>query len=273
MSVTPPSPQLPLQGFGLYKVPPQDAEELAYQAIVTGYRLLDTAAMYGNEEGVGAAVRRAVTDGLVRREDLFITSKLWNDRQGYDSALRAFQESREKLGLDYLDLYLIHWPCPGRDEYVQTWEALLTLPETGQVRQVGVSNFLPEHLDRLADATGVFPAVNQVEVHPWLQQQELRAYHQEHGVTSQAWSPLARGQVLQDPAVMALAESCALTPAQLVLCWLRDSGISAVPKASSTARMRENFDLPPASLSAEIMEAMASLDQGKRVGSDPRNVA
>lgn len=264
--------RIPVQGYGVYKVPPQETATLVRQAIETGYRLIDTAALYLNEEGVGQAVREAIADGVVRRDELFITSKLWNDQQGYDKALRGFEESRQRLGLEYLDLFLIHWPAPQRDLYRETYRAFEILLADGKVRSIGVSNFLPEHLDRLLQDSSVVPAVNQVELHPWLQQGPLRAFHAQHGILTQAWSPLARGKILADPQLLRLAEESGMSVAQLSLCWLRELGISAIPKASSPERMKQNLELPTAALTAQTMGRIAQLDRHQRVGSDPRNV-
>lgn len=264
---------LPLQGFGLYKVPPAEAEELVRTAIDVGYRLIDTAAFYGNEVEVGAAVRGAIADGVVTRDELFITSKLWNDQHGFEASQKAFTASLDRMGLDYLDLYLIHWPCPAQDKYRETWRGFEALLGSGRLRSIGVSNFLPEHLNRLlADAT-VPPAVNQIELHPMLQQTEARQFHEIHGIASQAWSPLARGKALQEPALLELAAGLGLEPAELILCWLRENLISAIPKASSTERIRRNFELPQNALDAEVLARIATLDRAERVGSDPRNVS
>lgn len=264
---------MPLQGFGLYKVPAEEAERLTRLAIKAGYRLIDTAAFYGNEEAVGTGIRAAIADGLVSREELFVTSKLWNDQHGYDSALRGFSESLQRLGLDYLDLFLIHWPSPAQNRYLETWRAFETMARDGQARSIGVSNFLPEHLERLLDSAETIPAVNQVELHPWMQQGPLRAFHAQHGIVTQAWSPLARGKALNDVALLNLAESAGLTVAQLILSWLRDLNISAIPKASSAERIAANFDLPEQRLSPQLLARMAQLDRFERVGSDPRTVS
>ncbi|MCW1249155.1 aldo/keto reductase [Acaricomes phytoseiuli] len=267
------SSAIPLQGYGLYKVPPEDAEELTLEAIRAGYRLIDTAAFYQNEGAVGRAVRRAIAEGRVQREDLFITSKLWNDSHGYRQAQRAFQDSLDRLGLDYLDLYLIHWPCPAQDKYLETWRGLEELATAGAVRRIGTSNFLPEHLERLLADADIVPALNQIELHPWLQQTEARKYHARHGIATQAWSPLARGRVLDDPVIVQHAAEQRISPAQLVLCWLRDDGISAIPKASSPPRILENLQLPGTALPTEAKTAIAGLDRGQRVGSDPRQIS
>lgn len=262
--------RLPLQGFGLYKVPADDSAELTYQALLAGYRLIDTASFYGNEAGVGAGIQRAIDEGLLRRDELFVTSKLWNDQHGFDAAKTAYRQSLEKLGLDYLDLYLIHWPAPQQNLFVETFAGLRAIDGSDKPRHVGTSNFLVEHLNRLKAELNDLPDVNQVELHPWLQQRELRAFHREHGIATQAWSPLARGQLLTDPTVQAQAESLAVTPAQLILMWHRDNGISAIPKASSAHRIIENFELPQNPLPNAVVDALDALDQNKRVGSDPR---
>jgi 2,5-diketo-D-gluconate reductase A len=258
-------------GYGVYKVPAQDCANLVSTALDTGYRTVDTAALYGNEEGVGQAVNAAVAAGTPR-EYLFITSKVWNDRHGYDSTLAAFDESMERLGLEYLDLFLIHWPCPEQDLYIPTYKALETLYGEGRVRAIGVSNFEPEHLHRLLDATDVVPAVNQVELHPWLQQRELRTLHAELGIATQAWSPLARGGLLADPTLASLAAAHNRTVAQIVLRWHVQSGHLVIPKASSAARMAENLRVFDFELADADMAAIAGMDSGRRSGSAPATV-
>ena len=265
--------ELPLQGFGLYKVPATDTEALVRTAIAAGYRLFDTARFYDNEAALGSAIRRAIADGLVTREELFITSKLWNDEHGFEASQKGFAASLARLGLDYLDLYLIHWPSPAQDKYLDTWRGFEALLAQGQVRSIGVSNFLPEHLDRLLGAADVVPAVNQIELHPLLQQREARAFHESHGIATQAWSPLARGKALQDPSLLALAAELGADPAELILRWLRDSRISAIPKASSAERIRSNLELPQQELSSQVLDRISGLDRAQRVGSDPRSVS
>ncbi len=270
-------------GFGLYKVPAADASSLVAMALGTGYRHFDTAAMYGNETGVARGLSSAVdSDGGsggsgesapgLRREDVFITTKVWNDDQGYDATLRAFDTSMVNLGLDYVDMYLIHWPCARRGLFSQTYRALETLYREGKVRAVGVCNFLPTHLDRLLETAEVVPAVNQVELHPWLQQAELREKHTDLGIRTQAWSPLGRGHVLADPVVLALAAEHGRTPAQVILRWHVQLGNIAIPKASTEARLRENLDIFGFELSDRDMAAVAELDRGQRTGSHPDNV-
>ncbi|MGG5174264.1 aldo/keto reductase [Pseudarthrobacter sp. J1763] len=263
-------------GFGLYKVPSEDARSLVFTALQTGYRHVDTATLYGNEMGTGQVVGMAGDvphDGRqLGREDIFVTSKLWNDDQGYDSTLRAFDESMSRLGLQYLDMYLIHWPVPGRGLFVESYRAMETLYNEGRVRAIGVSNFQPEHLERLLEASTVVPAVNQVELHPWLQQNELRNLHDSLGIKTEAWSPLGRGKVLEDPTIGEIAAQHQRTPAQIILRWHMHQGNIAIPKASSAARMRENLNIFDFELSALDLAAIAALDRGFRSGSDPNKV-
>ncbi|GAC1607486.1 MAG: aldo/keto reductase [Pseudarthrobacter sp.] len=286
-----PSPRLSLNngvlidqlGFGLYKVPVADASSLVAMALGSGYRHFDTAAMYGNETGVARALGAAVdSDGGsggsgesspgLRREDVFVTTKVWNDDQGYDKTLRAFDTSMVNLGLDYVDMYLIHWPCARRGLFTETYRALETLYREGKVRAIGVCNFQPAHLDRLLETAEVIPAVNQIELHPWLQQAELREKHHGLGILTEAWSPLGRGRVLEDPVVLALAAEHGRTPAQIILRWHVQLGNIAIPKASSEARIRENLDVLGFSLSDRDMAALAELERGQRTGSHPDNV-
>lgn len=286
-----PSPRLSLNngvlidqlGFGLYKVPVADASSLVAMALGSGYRHFDTAAMYGNETGVARALGAAVdSDGGsggsgesspgLRREDVFVTTKVWNDDQGYDKTLRAFDTSMVNLGLDYVDMYLIHWPCARRGLFAETYRALETLYREGKVRAIGVCNFQPAHLDRLLETAEVVPAVNQIELHPWLQQAELREKHHGLGILTEAWSPLGRGRVLEDPVVLALAAEHGRTPAQIILRWHVQLGNIAIPKASSEARIRENLDVFGFSLSDRDMAALAELERGQRTGSHPDNV-
>jgi 2,5-diketo-D-gluconate reductase A len=235
-------------------------------AIETGYRSIDTARIYGNEEGVGEAIARSD----VPRDELFVTTKVWNDDQGFDRTLAAFDASMKRLGLDVLDLYLIHWPTPEKDTYVDTWKALLRLREEGRVRAVGVCNFQAEHLQRLADETGEAPAINQVELHPYLQQEELRAFHAAHGVLTEAWSPLASGgDVLSDPTIAKVAEKHGVTPAQAILRWHLDLGNVVIPKSVTPSRIRENFDVFGFSLDADDLAAIGRLEAEHRTGPHP----
>jgi 2,5-diketo-D-gluconate reductase A len=270
-------------GFGLYKVPAADAEGLVATALAAGYRHFDTAAMYGNETGVARGISSQLGDGtgsggsgelfpFLTREDIFVTTKVWNDHHGYDATLRAFDDSMVNLGLDYVDMYLIHWPCPRRGLFPETYRALETLYREGRVRAIGVSNFQPAHLDRLLQTAEVVPAVNQIELHPWLQQEELRTKHAELGIRTEAWSPLGRGQVLADPIVQACAAEHGRTPAQVILRWHVQLGNIAIPKASSEARIRENLDVFGFELSERDLAAIEELDSGQRTGSHPDNV-
>ncbi|GAA5229642.1 aldo/keto reductase [Arthrobacter cryoconiti] len=258
-------------GFGVYKVPAEDCADLVSTAIESGYRSVDTAAFYGNEAGVGRAVNTAVAAGSAR-EELFVTSKVWNDSHGYDATLAAFEASMQRLQLDYLDLFLIHWPCPEQDLYIPTYKALETLYREGRVRAIGVSNFLPTHLLRLLDATDVVPAIHQIELHPWLQQNELRELHSSLGIATQAWSPLARGKILHDPVLESIAASHGRSVAQVVLRWHVQSSHSAIVKASSAARIAENLRVFDFCLTEAQMELIAGLDREQRSGSHPNNV-
>lgn len=257
--------EIPQLGFGVFQVPPRETAEAVAQALEAGYRHIDTAAAYRNEEGVGEAIAAA---GLPR-EELFVTTKLWNADQGYDEALRAFDASARRLRLDAVDLYLIHWPTPARDRYVPSWRALERLQREGRVRSIGVSNFQPAHLRRLFDEGAVVPAVNQVELHPYLQQPQLRAFHAEHEIATEAWSPLAQGAVLDDPAIVAIAQAHGRTPAQVVLRWHLQLGNVVIPKSVTPARIAENLDVFGFELSDEQLAALAALDRGQRTGPDP----
>ncbi|PZS29629.1 MAG: oxidoreductase [Pseudonocardiales bacterium] len=257
--------QIPQLGFGVFQVAPQDAERVVSTALETGYRSIDTAAAYQNEEGVG----RAVASCGLAREDVFVTTKLWNSDHGYDQALRAFDASAGRLGLDTVDLYLIHWPVPTADRYVETWKALEKLAADGRVRAIGVSNFTVEHLRRLFAETGTVPAVNQVELHPHFQQTELRAEHTEHGIATEAWSPLGQGAALSDATITRLAKRHGVTPAQVVLRWHLQVGNIVIPKSVTPARIQENFDVVTFDLSAEDLTAIADLETGRRIGPDP----
>nr|WP_232333685.1 aldo/keto reductase [Agromyces laixinhei] len=256
---------MPQLGYGLYKVPATDATGLCLDAIDAGYRHLDTAAFYDNEREVGEAVRAS---GLPR-DELFVTSKVWKDDNGYDQALRAFDDSMARFGLDVLDLFLIHWPVPSTDRYVDTWRALIRLRDEGRVRSIGVSNFHAHHIERLVDETGEAPVINQIELHPRLPQTALRAFHAARGIRTEAWSPLARGRVLGTPLLDELAAKHGRTPAQIVLRWHVQLGNVVIPKASSPSRIRENLDVFGFELDADDLAAIASLETGERTGRDP----
>lgn len=259
-------------GFGTYKVPAPDAARLVADALKTGYRHVDTAALYGNEDGVGAGLRAFIEETGTVRDEIFLTSKVWNSDQGYDSTLRAFDASMSRLGLDVLDLYLIHWPCPERGLFVETYRAMEELYRAGRIRAIGVSNFQPDHLRTLLDAADVVPAVNQVELHPWLQQRELITLHEELGIRTVAWSPLGRGAVLADPVITSLAADLGVSPAQVILRWHVEQGNVAIPKASSPERMAENLDVFSFGLSPAQRSAVAGLDRNQRSGSHPDTV-
>lgn len=262
---------IPQLGFGLYKVPADDAAHLVTTAAELGYRHFDGAAFYANESGVGAGLHRAMETGITR-EELFIASKVWNTEQGYEKTLASFEKTRADLGLEYLDLFLIHWPCPERNLFVETYKALEKLKSEGLVRAIGVSNFRIQDLEILLDETDVVPAVNQIELHPWLAQKELRAFHQEHGITTEAWSPLARGELLKDGVVLEIAQELGVSPAQVLIRWHLQQGNVVFPKASSAERMQANADVFRFELTDEQMTRLDALDGGRRVGSHPDNV-
>lgn len=258
--------RMPQLGFGVWQVPDAEAEQAVGTALEAGYRSIDTAAIYGNETGTGKAV---AASGLPR-EELFVTTKLWNSDQGYESTLRAFDDSLGKLGLEYVDLYLIHWPVPNKDAYVDTYRAFEKILADGRARAIGVSNFLPEHLERLIGETSVVPAVNQIELHPQLQQAASRAAHARHGIATEAWSPLGQGRGLLDvPAIVAIARKHARTPAQVVLRWHVQLGNLVIPKSVTPSRIRENIAVFDFELDAEDLAGLAALDEGRRLGPDP----
>ncbi|MGY1848704.1 MULTISPECIES: aldo/keto reductase [unclassified Blastococcus] len=258
--------QIPQLGFGVYQVPPEQTADTVATALEVGYRHIDTAEMYGNEKGVGEAVARSGID----RGEIFVTSKLNNGFHRRDDALRAFDRTLADLGFEYLDLFLIHWPLPGIDvDYIETWKALEEIYRDGRCRAIGVSNFQEHHLRRLFSDTEITPAVNQIEVHPYLAQDALRAFDAEHEIVTEAWSPIAQGKVLGDPGITAIAERLGRTPAQVVLRWHIQRGDVVFPKSSSRERMAENFALFDFELSREDMSALTGLDRGERTGPDP----
>ncbi|OON82611.1 aldo/keto reductase [Streptomyces tsukubensis] len=257
--------EIPQLGFGVFQVEDAQTTTAVTAALEAGYRSIDTAAVYGNEEGVG----RALAASDIPREELFITTKLWNADQGHDATLRAFDVSLDKLGLDHVDLYLIHWPTPARDLYTDTWRALEKLASDGRARAIGVSNFQPAHLTRILEQAGVVPAVNQVELHPYLQQREPRAFHEAHGIATEAWSPLAQGALLKDDALTAIAARHGKSPAQVVLAWHLSIGNIVIPKSVTPARIRENLDVFDITLTDEDIDTISALDRGTRTGPDP----
>ncbi|MFF4899106.1 aldo/keto reductase [Streptomyces sp. NPDC001068] len=256
---------MPQLGFGVFQVPDTETTAAVTGALRAGYRSIDTAAIYGNERGVG----QALADSGIARDELFVTTKLWNSEQGYDSTLAAFDASLDRLGLDHVDLYLIHWPTPARDLYIDTWRALEKLYADGRTRAIGVSNFQPAHLERLLGAASVVPAVNQVELHPGLQQAALREFHARHGIATEAWSPLAQGAVLKDETITSIAAAHDRSPAQVVLRWHLQIGNVVIPKSVTDTRIRENFDVFGFELTPQEIEAIGALDRGMRAGPDP----
>ncbi|MEA2381099.1 MAG: 2,5-diketo-D-gluconate reductase [Solirubrobacteraceae bacterium] len=257
--------EIPQLGFGVFQVPPEDTADVVSRALETGYRHIDTAAAYRNEEGVGQAIRAS---GL-GREEVFVTTKCPNTHHGYDEAKQAMKGSLEALGFDYVDLYLIHWPIPSKDRYVETWKALIEIQSQGLARSIGVSNFQPDHLRRIIDETGGTPAVNQVELHPRLQQAELRRVHAELGIVTESWSPLAQGAVLDDPVITRIAEAHDRTPGQVVIRWHLQLGCVVIPKSVTPERIAENFDVFGFELSDAEMAAIEALDAVERTGPDP----
>ncbi len=261
-SGTVPIPQL---GFGVFQVDDGDAPAAIKTALETGYRSLDTAKIYGNEEGVG----RALADTDVPRDEIFLTTKVWNDAQGYDKTLAAFEDSVKKLGSDP-DLYLIHWPTPKQDTYVDTFRALLKLRDDGRIKVAGVCNFNIEHLQRVNEELGEYPAINQVELHPLLQQQELRDFHAQHDIVTEAWSPLAQGgELLDDATIATIADTKGVTPAQVILRWHIQIGNVVIPKSVTPSRIASNFDLFSFELDDADITTIGRLDKGERVGPDP----
>jgi 2,5-diketo-D-gluconate reductase A len=257
--------EIPQLGFGVFQVPPDETAEAVTRAFQTGYRHIDTAAAYQNEGAVGQAVKASGLD----RDEVFVTTKCFNDHHGYEQARKAFQDSLDRLELEFVDLYLIHWPVPSQDKYVETWKAFIELKEEGLARSIGVSNFQPAHLRRLIDETGVTPSVNQVELHPRFQQAGLRREHDDRGIATEAWSPLAQGAVLDDPAITRLAEAHGKTPGQVVIRWHIQLGNIVIPKSVTPERIEENFSVFDFHLTDAEMEAIAELDAGDRIGPDP----
>ena len=257
--------KIPQMGFGVFQVPPEDTAAVVDKALATGYRHVDTAAAYENEAGVGQALHASGLD----RGDVFITTKCSNDDHGYEQATRALRASLDRLEMDYVDLYLIHWPVPSQDRYVETWKAFIEAQEQGLVRSIGVSNFQPAHLERLIQETGVTPSINQVELHPRLGQQGLRRTHADLGVVTEAWSPLAQGEVLDDPVITSIAEAQERTPGQVVLRWHIQLGNVVIPKSVTPDRIQQNLHVFDFELSDEEMSEIESLDVGERTGPDP----
>ncbi|MEA2209540.1 MAG: 2,5-diketo-D-gluconate reductase [Solirubrobacteraceae bacterium] len=257
--------QIPQLGYGVFQVPPKETEQAVAEALSAGYRHIDTAAAYRNEGAVGQALR---SSGLAR-EEYFVTTKCWNDHQGHEQAKRACRASLERLELSHVDLYLIHWPVPAHDLYVDTWRAFIELQQEGLVRSIGVSNFEPEHLERVIAETGVTPSVNQVELHPYFQQVGLRREHERLGVATEAWSPLGQGLELEDRTIVEIAQSHGKTTAQTIIRWHLQIGNVVIPKSVTPSRIAENLDVFDFQLSDEQIAAIEPLDVGTRIGPDP----
>jgi 2,5-diketo-D-gluconate reductase A len=260
-----PDVAIPQLGFGVFQVPARETEEAVARALDAGYRHIDTAAAYRNEGPVGQAIRASG----VPRGEIFVTTKCFNDDQGHDKAKRAFKQSLERLELEHVDLYLIHWPVPAHDLYVETWQAFVELQSEGLARAIGVSNFQPAHLERLVSETGVTPAINQVELHPYFQQAGLRHEHDELDIVTEAWSPLGQGLELKDPVIVEIAAAHSKTPAQTIIRWHIQLGNVVIPKSVTPERIVENFDVFDFHLSDADMDAIRALDAGKRIGPDP----
>jgi diketogulonate reductase-like aldo/keto reductase len=257
--------EIPQLGFGVFQVPPAETAEAVTRALEVGYRHLDTATAYRNERPLGEAVR----DSGLPRDEVFITTKCWNEHQGYAESREAFDKSFERLGVGPIDLYLIHWPVPAHDRYVDTWRTFTELRGEGRARAIGVSNFQIAHLHRVIEHTAVTPAINQVELHPYFQQAELRRTHAELGIVTEAWSPLAQGLVLDDPAIVKIAAAHQKAPAQVVIRWHLQLGNVVIPKSVTPARIASNFDVFDFALSEADMAAIEDLDAGRRIGPDP----
>jgi 2,5-diketo-D-gluconate reductase A len=257
---------IPQVGLGVWQTPPEDTERAVAAALRAGYRHVDTAAAYGNEVETG----RAIAGSGLPREDVFLVTKLWNADHGYDSTLAAFEASVERLGVEYLDLYLIHWPVPANNAFVESFKAFAYLRDQGRVRSIGVSNFEPEHLRILVDATGIVPTVNQIELHPLLPQHELREVHAQLGIATEAWSPLGQGSLLTNPTVTAVAGAHGKTAAQVLIRWHIQLGNIVIPKSVNPERIVSNFDVFDFELSEQDMASISSLDNGTRLGPDPR---
>lgn len=257
--------QMPQIGLGVWQMPADETAAAVGEALRNGYRLIDGAARYENEAGLGQAVR----DSELPREEIFVTSKLWNDQQGRDKALRGFDATMERLGLDYLDLYLIHWPVPAQDLYAETWKALIGLRDEGRVKSIGVANFHEPHLTRLIDETGVVPALNQIELHPALTQAQMRAVNKRLGIVTQSWSPLGRGADFEAGPVTEIAARLGAEPAQVIIAWHLAHGLSVIPKSQNPGRQRQNLAALELRLSDVDIAAIDALDRDIRTGPDP----
>jgi 2,5-diketo-D-gluconate reductase A len=259
---------MPLIGFGVFTIPADEAAETVGEALRVGYRSIDTAWGYFNEEGVGKAIRESGLD----RDDIHVTTKVWNSYQGRDKTLESFDTSMRNLGLERLDLLLIHWPAPKNDLYLETWQTFIELRDSGRVTSIGVSNFEPEHLGHVIEATGVIPALNQIELHPYFQQRRLRDFHDLHGIVTEAWAPIARGRVADDPVLIEIGEAHGKSAVQVTLRWEIQSRIITIPKSDHAERIAANFDVLDFELSPEEMARIDALDAGDRTGPDPHDM-
>jgi len=262
--------RIPQVGLGVWQTPNDEAAPAVKAALDAGYRHVDTAAVYENEEGVGEGIRQS---GLAR-SDIFLTTKLWNNDQGYEHTLKAFEASLTRLGTDYVDLYLIHWPSAHRGLFVDTWKALVKLKEEGRAKSIGVSNFYPEHIEKIVAETGVTPVINQIELHPDFQQRETRAFHEKHKIATQSWSPLGQGKLLGHPVIAEIAQKLGRTPAQVIIRWHIDNGLVVIPKSVTPSRIVENFKVFDFQLSPEDLQKLNGLDDaGARIGPDPKTAS
>ncbi|MEK2689704.1 aldo/keto reductase [Bdellovibrio sp. GT3] len=257
---------MPQLGFGVWQVSDDGAEAAVMEAFKVGYRSIDTAAIYRNENGVGRAIKNS---GLARNE-MFITTKLWNEDQGYDKAMKAVESSLKKLGLEQVDLYLVHWPSPHRGLYMETWKAMVEIKKQGKAKSIGVSNFMPEHLTRIIDATGEVPVLNQIELHPKFQQKELRAFHAKHGIRTECWSPLGQGQILEDAQIKEIAGKHGKSAAQVIIRWHLQNDFIVIPKSVTPSRIKQNFEVADFTLSSDEMAVIEKMDSKTgRIGPNP----
>lgn len=261
--------RMPQLGLGVWQVPNDQASAAVQAALEAGYRAVDTAAIYGNEEGVGAGLRTS----RLARKDLYITTKLWNSHHGYAEAHKAMDESLTRLGLAYVDLYLIHWPVAGSDRFMDAWRAMIEMREDGRARSIGVSNFTQANLRRLIEGSGVTPAVNQIELHPGFAQADMRAFHAKHGIATESWSPLGQGKMLEHPVLAEIGQRHGKTPAQVMIRWHLQHGLVVIPKSVTPARIRENINVFDFTLTAQDMDAIDGIPEAGRLGPDPEKFA
>ncbi|CAN7510784.1 aldo/keto reductase [Brucella pseudogrignonensis] len=257
---------IPQLGYGVWQVGNDEAISAVSEALKVGYRHIDTAAIYGNEEGTG----KAINESGIARGDIYLTTKLWNKEQGYESTLKAFDESLKKLGTDYVDLYLIHWPLPSKDLFMETWRAFIKIKEEGRAKSIGVSNFRTADLERILKESDVVPVLNQIELHPQFQQDELRLFHSKHNIATEAWSPLGQGTILENPTLKTIAEKHGKSVAQVILRWHIETGNIVIPKSVTPARIKENFEVFDFSLNGTDHDAITKLDKTDgRIGPNP----